>query len=349
MIFHSGILALLIGSSMTSAMLCYSAYQGARIIRDWDINSGSEHQLELERKTYLVSTIICYAMGFQLLSLLLFIYTADTISSLFVGAMCAAGSLNVNGFGYPTLLFKIVSCLFAGLWLIVNATDNKAPDYPLIRVKYWLLLLFTPWIITETVLQGAYFLNLQPNIITSCCGLLFSADANPIMSDFLTFPLLWFQTIFFSNAVITMALGLYVFRKSKGALLFSIASFIQFILGIGALISFVGIYIYELPTHHCPFCILHQEYYSVGYLMYGAIFLSGVTGMGTGIIYPFCAIPSLRDTVPLFQRRLALISVLSVLLFVLIIGLSMLFSNLSMAAYSESGWGDQQRHGRLFL
>ena len=88
-------------------------------------------QLELERRTYLISTFMSYAMGFQLLSLFLFIYTADTLSSLFIGAMCAAGSLKVNGFGYPTLILKIVSCLLAGLWLIVNYIDNKAYDYPI--------------------------------------------------------------------------------------------------------------------------------------------------------------------------------------------------------------------------
>ena len=144
MIFHPGILALLLGSVLTSSMLCYCAYEGVRIIRNWDIRSGSERQLELERRTYLISTVMSYALGFQLLSLFLFIYTADTLSPLFVGAMCAAGSLKVNGFGYPALILKIVNFLLAGVWLIVNFTDNKARDYPLIRIKYWLLLFITP-------------------------------------------------------------------------------------------------------------------------------------------------------------------------------------------------------------
>ncbi len=83
-------------------------------------------------------------LAFELLSLFLFIYTADTLSSLFVGAMCAAGSLNVNGFGYPAVILKIVNFLLAGLWLIINYTDNKAHDYPLIKIKYGLLLFITP-------------------------------------------------------------------------------------------------------------------------------------------------------------------------------------------------------------
>ncbi len=333
MMLQPGILALLLGSGLTSAMLCYSAYEGVRILRSWDLTSGSVRQLELERRTYLVSTIMAYVLGSQLLSLFLFIHTADTLSPLFVGAMCAAGSLKVNGFGYPTLLLKIVSCLLAGLWLIVNSTDNRAHDYPLIRTKYGLLLLITPVLLAETALQGAYLLGLKPNIITSCCAILFSTDANTVMADLLALPPSLAQGAFFASAAITVALGLSVYLGKKGARLFSMASLIHFVLSAIALISFISIYIYELPTHHCPFCILHQEYGYVGYLIYLAILVSAVSGMGTGIINPFQKIPSLHKVIPPLQKRLALISTLSTLVLVVITGYSILFSNLSMEAY----------------
>lgn len=333
MTFHPGIIALLLGSGLTASMLCYSAYEGVRIIKNWDISSGSEGQLELERRTYLVSTIMGYSMGFQLLSLFLFIYTADTISPMFIGAMCAAGSLKVNGFGYPTLILKIVSCLLAGLWLIVNYTDNKAHDYPLIRTKYWLLIFLSPFLIVETMVQAAYLLSLKPNIITSCCGMLFSTDTGTVMSDLLALPLSLSQTIFFASVSITLASGLYLYLKGKGAGLFSIASLIHCIVSIIALISFVSIYFYELPTHHCPFCILHREYGYVGYLLYFAILVSTVSGMGTGVINPFRTIASLQIVIPQIQKKLALISVMATLVFVLITGCGILFSNLSMEAY----------------
>ncbi len=333
MIFHPGILALLLGSILTTSMLCYAAYEGVRIIRNWDISSGSERQLELERKTYLVSTVISYVLGFQILSLFLFIYTADTISPLFIGAMCAAGSLNVNGLGYPALVLKIVSFLLSGLWLIMNFTDNKAHDYPLIRTKYWLLLFIAPFLIAETIVEGGYLLGLKPNIITSCCGTLFTADAETVASDILALPRALSETAFFISAPITMALGLYVYLKKKGAYPFSIASLIYFLVSIVALISFISIYFYELPTHHCPFCILQPEYGYVGYALYLALLAGTVCGMGTGIIMPFRGIESLHNVIPRIQKRLALISILSNFTFVLIAGYGILFSNLSMAAY----------------
>ena len=67
MIFHPAIIALLLGSLLTGLMLLYSSYYGIRILRHWDIGSGSELQLGLERRTYLISTVMSYAFGFQLL------------------------------------------------------------------------------------------------------------------------------------------------------------------------------------------------------------------------------------------------------------------------------------------
>jgi hypothetical protein len=332
MMFHPGILALLFGSGLVAAMLCYAAYEGVRIIGGWDIHSGSEKQLELERKTYLISTVMSYAMGFQLLSLFLFIYTADTLSPLFIGAMCAAGSLKVNGFGYPTLIIKMISCLLAGLWLVVNATDNKAHDYPLIRLKYWLLLFIAPLLLAETALQAAYLLSLQPNIITSCCAVLFSADADTAVSDLLALPHWLSLAIFFISAPLTLAAGLYVHFQAKGAIFFAMATFGQCIISIVALISLIGVYIYELPTHHCPFCLLHREYGYIGYFLYAAILTSTITGMGAGIINPFRTIASLRQVIPPLQKKLALISMIAVAVFMAISGYAVLSSNLSMAA-----------------
>lgn len=330
MLFHPGIMALLVGSALTASMLVYSAYQGLLILRGWDLQSGSEQQLDLERRTYLISTFMSYALGFELLSLFLFIYTADSLSPLFVGAMCAAGSLKVNGFGYPALVLKIAACLLAGLWLIVNHTDNKAYDYPLIRVKYRLLLLITPLLLAETIVQGLYLLALRPNIITSCCGVLFSSDGGNVMSDLLALPLPLSQALFFGSVAISLALGLLVYLKNRAILLFSVSALSQLIISVTALISFISIYFYELPTHHCPFCILHGEYYYIGYLLYGTLLIASISGIGTGAIHPFAKIASLNNVVPSLQRRLALISSMATSLFVLIAGCGIWSSNLSM-------------------
>ncbi len=99
MLFHPSIIALCISSLLIGLMVAYSASYGIKILRWWDIHSGSELQLVLERKTYLISTILTYAFGFYLISLFLYVITVDRLHVLFTGAMCAAGVLKVNSYG----------------------------------------------------------------------------------------------------------------------------------------------------------------------------------------------------------------------------------------------------------
>ena len=51
MIFHPAIIALYVSSVLISFMVLYSSFHGLQILRRWDIKSGSELQLVLERKT----------------------------------------------------------------------------------------------------------------------------------------------------------------------------------------------------------------------------------------------------------------------------------------------------------
>ena len=96
MILHPGILALIVGSSIVLVMMSYAGWIGVRVLKSWDFDSSSAEQLTLERETYLGSTLAISALGFQVVSALLFLFTVDDIHELFVGAMCATGSLNAN-------------------------------------------------------------------------------------------------------------------------------------------------------------------------------------------------------------------------------------------------------------
>ncbi len=41
---------------------------------------------------------------------------------------------------------------------------------------------------------------------------------------------------------------------------------------VAAIINVFSSYIYAMPYHHCPFCILKSEYYGIGYFLYGTLF-----------------------------------------------------------------------------
>jgi hypothetical protein len=327
MIFHPAIIALYTASLLIGVMILYSAGYGIRIQRNWDIRSGSDLQLILERRTYLISTILTYVFAFEIISFFFYIYAADHLHNLFVGAMCAAGTLKVNGFGYPALILKMVNFMMAGLWLIMNHADNRAVDYPLIKKKYLLLSVITPFVLAEVFLQTRYFLLLRPDIITSCCGSLFSSGSKTLAGDIATLPPVPMEVAFYLSMGANAAAGLYFYLKNRGGYLFGGLSAAHFLISITAMLSFISPYFYELPTHHCPFCILQEEYGYIGYPLYLALFGSAVTGMGVGILMPFRDIESLARTLPAFQKKLALASLILALIFAGAVTYRLLFTD----------------------
>jgi len=332
-IFHSTILALFAGSALTALMAIYSALHAVRILSGWNLQSGSELQLTLERKTYLISTLLAYVFAFEILSFFLYIFTAERLHVFFVGAMCAAGSLYVNPFGYPTLIVKLVNCLLAGIWLILNYVDNQGYDYPLIRKKYAFFLALVPLILVEAVLQANYFLRLHPNIITSCCGTLFSSGDPVLPSDGVFSPSLSTKAVFYATILLTTGTGLYYGVKGKGGYLFSVMSALAFVVCASSFFSFISSYIYELPTHHCPFCLLQKEYGYVGYLLYLTLFGGTICGLSIGTLVPFRNIESLSERLPPLQRRLAVTSSLLFFAFAAVVTVRILLSNLILEGY----------------
>lgn len=319
MILHPGVLALLVSSLLIALMTLYAAAWGGVILLRWDIESGSELQVTLERRTYLVSTIVAYFLGFQLVSLFLFIQTADSICHLFVGAMCAVGTLTANPYGYPTLTLKIATSLMAGPWLILNRADNMGYDYPMIRQKYLLLLAAAPLVLVETLLQWTFFLRLEPDIITSCCGALFSQKSRGIASEIASLPARGTMIAFYGLCAAVLMTGLWYLWRGRGMAAFAFLSAATLPMSLVAMVSFVSLYFYEMPSHHCPFCILQQEYHHAGYPLYILLLASVITGTGAGVLQPFRSRESVASLLPPLQKKLVTVSILSLMLFVLII------------------------------
>jgi hypothetical protein len=297
MMLNPAILALLMVSMLVSLMLLVASGFAVRILRHWDIQSGSELQLQLERRTYLISTLLIWAFLFEFLSLLLFIYNAEALSGQFVGAMCATGVLNLNLWGWPTLFLKITMFFVAAVWLSLNYLDNRGYDYPLIRFKYALLLFVLPLAIAEAVLLWLHFTEMEPNLITSCCGTLFSADAEGVSGEVSGIaPAKSIYTLGLS-AILVIAAGVWVALRGKGGWLFSILGIAAFCIAILAIISSISLYIYEHPHHHCPFCILKQGHDYVGYFLYIPLFLATALSLSAGFVSPWRKVASLSQTV----------------------------------------------------
>ncbi len=330
---NPAVLALIVGGILACIAAGYGARLGIAILPNWNLTSGSERQLAMERKTYLASALLGWVMMFEFLSLFMFVHTADHLHDLFVGAMCAAGTLTVNAYGYPALILKILNAVLCGLWVLINHADTRAPDYPLIRVKYTAVLIIAALSVMEIGLQLGYWMHLDPNVITSCCGTLFSTDRQTLAGDLAHLPPVGTMMVFFASLVGVVGMALWFYRTGRGAGVLAVMSGWFFILALISILSFISVYIYQLPTHHCPFCLLQREYGYIGYPLYVSLFIGGIAGMGIGLLNRFKEIDSLTEVIPQMQHRLCLTVLIGFALFGTIAVYPILFSDFRLIGY----------------
>jgi hypothetical protein len=314
------ILALLFASTLQAALLLAAAVFAVRLLRRWNLASGHPAQIALERRTYLVATLIGLLLLLQPFTLALFIYNADRMAPLFTGAMCAVGTLNVNPWGFPDLYARLAVFFLAAAWLIVNYLDNEGWDYPLIRRKYALLLLLAPAAVLEAGLAWAYFMNLKPDVITSCCGSLFGDSAAGLSHDLSALPPATAMAVFWGGLALTGGAGVFHLWRGRGARLFGGLTLVVFPLALAGVVAFVSLYVYEHPHHHCPFCLLQAEHGHAGWWLYPPLFLATAAGIGTALVAPQARFASLTSAAPALARRLTALSLAGFALFAALVG-----------------------------
>ena len=127
---------------------------------------------------------------------------------------------------------------------------------------------------------------------------------------------------------LVVAAGLLFFWKGRGGLAVAVLSLLAFSASIVSIVTFISPYIYELPAHHCPFCLLQREYGFIGYPLYLLLFGGVVSGLSVGVLAPFRKTASLASILPRIQRRLALAAALCFLAFTAFVTVRILFSRL---------------------
>ncbi len=335
MILHPGIVALIMGSCFVAAMVLYSAAIGAAVLRRWDLTSSSEVQLQLERKTYLTSTIMNYVLGFEILSSLLFVYTVDSLHRIFAGAMCATGSLNANPVGWAALYGKMAVLFLSAIWIAVNVIDQRGADYPLTRFKFAYLLFLVPVVVLSAALQLLYFLGLKPNIITSCCGALFSESGGGLASSLSSLAIRPTMIAFYGLLALFLVAAIFVLRRRTRAAryLFAGLSLVVLPVSLMAVVSFISLYFYESPIHHCPFDIFQGNYHYLGYPLYGSLFAGTFFGIMTGFSEMLRGAGSVEETINRLQGKWIVLSVAAVGIFAAVATWPIVFSGFTLEGY----------------
>lgn len=304
MIWHPGSLALLAGSGAALLVTILSIPFAARIIVRWDPESSGESQFMLERSTHLVSALAAFAIAVETFSLFLFVAVANDMSRFLVGAMCATGTLGASPLGWWVLALKAALVLLGWMWLSINALDNRSPSFPLIRAKYWFLLFLAPLFALDFALLWGFFAGIEPDVITSCCGSLFSAASpaeKPLITDYMELELLTAHHVGVGLSWLT-GLAALATRKRAALAAASLVSIAFFPLALASAVSFIAPYVYGLPWHHCPFDMFLGVYSWVGFPLFLALFAATAWGALPGAVMPFSGREGLETLYPAAAR-----------------------------------------------
>ncbi|KIM07526.1 MAG: hypothetical protein KU28_06180 [Sulfurovum sp. PC08-66] len=245
-----------------------------RIARYWDSNATTKRQYQLEKQSYLGATVIQFIFIIKLPIFAFFVYTLDGISHLLTGAMCAAGVVDATREGLPLLILKIANIYLFGLWLVLHHRDMSFEHFPFTRLKFGLFIAGFVLLMAEIYLEIAMFSAIDVDKIVSCCGSLYSSSSTSHLANLFTLPSSTVVALFYGSFILLVLLYLL-----KNRYLFAFSNLIYLFVSIVSLILFFAPYIYELPTHHCPFCILQRDYYYMGYLLYILLFVGTFHGI----------------------------------------------------------------------
>jgi hypothetical protein len=304
--FHPTALALALTALISTVLLAGTLPFAFDVLQRWDLSRSDAAQLSRERRVELVSTIVALVLFANLGSLLAFVMTTDRIASQLVGAMCAAGALNANPWGYPTLGLGLAVFFVASAWLVTHAVNRRGFDYPLVRAQHALLFVLAPLVAAYGATMLVYFGAIDPAVITSCCSTLFDdARADAPAHDLAALPPAVAIAVFAALFAALVGLGARVVRSARGALPYTLVALATFAAAIALVVSVLAPYTYELPHHHCPFCVLKREYGFVGYGLYGGAFTGAALAIGVTVAGVGARLPSLSVAGPKLARRFA--------------------------------------------
>ena len=131
---------------------------------------------------------------------------------------------------------------------------------------------------------------------------------------------------FFVVLALVLVAGLGLLLRGMAAWLFALLAVVLGAVSLAAVLSWVAPAYYELPTHHCPFCLLSPEVGYVGYPLYLLLAVAVVSGVGTGLVRGLRRLDPSGSVPPAAERRLCLTSMASFVLIGLIAVWPLLFS-----------------------
>ena len=265
MIFSPWAMGLTTGSVIIVWLLFRAAWPSLVLIfKRGDQNS--QFHLYTEKQEILSNALIRLAFVYVFFSPILLTCAAFEFAGQIPGAMCPTGVFNANGFGFPLLLVRLFGLFPFITWMVLYTADQQTPDMPFTAFRRLLIIGLFSWALTDTFLQAAFFLNLNTQVTTACCAVLFDASKSDVQISMTLFSRFPSKSFFFIAALLYVFMGGFglAFGKKPFLLLYGLLSPAVFFLFLAGMTSCISPYVYALPHHHCPFCILSGKEAVIG-------------------------------------------------------------------------------------
>lgn len=255
----------------------------------WDFAKTTQSQLQLESKSVFLSLLLRTITAIKLLLVPLLFYAAQELSEHLPGAMCAAGVFNANSWGLPVILLSLLNLSALIYLIVIDHEDFSSPSYPYSPFKHKVLFFVTQALFVEALVSFTFFSNIHLQSVVQCCSSLFSSSL--LTSSGPLTPLEYLVTVIF------LYLFSIVLESQRFFTLSLIVNILFAYMGILSIIYLYSPYIYELPTHRCPYCFFQREYYYSGYLIYFFFYF----GILSGVLLSCFSIFH-KQYIPLFRR-----------------------------------------------
>jgi hypothetical protein len=249
------------------------------IVLKYDASATTSYQYALEKKSYLSATIIKFIFYVKIPLFIFFVYTLDELSNILPGAMCAAGVVSATSYGTPLLFLKILNLYLFAFWIVLNDEDMKYEHQPYLKQKFFLYCVAYFLLMSEIIIEMLMFNAMDISSVVDCCGAIFSTTATTYLAEILSTSPTVLLSIFYGVFIL-----LVVFYIIKNRYIYALLNVVFLLIALITLIAFFGTYIYEQPTHHCPFCLLQSDYNYIGYFLYIVLFVGTFFGFVIGII-----------------------------------------------------------------
>lgn len=264
MLFDLKILLLFSGQIIALLLLFRVAFDSVLFLQ-WNSGASDEKQISLERKTYLLNSLLSFALLLNLAVAFWFLHLLNNhFPSLIKGAMCGDGVIRAGKFGEVVFYLKAAIFVLFSVIHHLNEADFRQAKMPFTPSKYIFVFPLLGLNLADFYFGFEFVSSLKPDVVTNCCSAAAFISENAKETPFQAFDKKGYRIVFVFFSIL-MTAGFY-FRHS---LIYASLTLGFIASGIFALKYHFAALIYENLSHNCLFDLFISENHYVGYVIFG--------------------------------------------------------------------------------